>query len=245
MFRTGNWKERAGFMALGSGFTIIGMLIAFGTLPPVTAKKDKFGDIECTSVTLVDSETGLITGKLETGKDGGELYLWQSMDAHWDKPEYVENRDGIMLTASRQGGMLKIFGHREKGVPYSYVVLARNNLQINNRDGGRAIIDVVSHGGSIEIQGAKGDLRIFESPGDRHETRFAKIRLSAYGERGLVSVDRFDDWETLGGVHLSVNENGGMLDVLGKAKDKSRVTVEINEYGNGAVSTWDKNGYRQ
>ena len=245
MFNTGNWKQKAGLMALGSVFTIIGMLFAIGMLPSVTAQKDKFGDIECTSVTLVNSETGLITGKLETGKEGGELYLWKLLDAHWDKPEFVGDREGIMLTVNRQGGMLKIFGHHEKGVPYPNVVLSRTNLQINNREGGRAFIAVSSHGGLIEIDGAKGELGLFESPGTRHETRFASIRLSAYGERGLVSVERFDDWNTLGGVHLSVNENGGLLDVLGKTDNKSRATVGINEYGNGAVSTWGKNGDRQ
>jgi len=43
---------------------------------------------------------------------------------------------------------------------------------------------------------------------------------------------------------LKVDESGGRLDVFGKADDKSSATVAINEYGNGVVNTWDKNGYR-
>ena len=39
MFNTGNWKQKAGLMALGSVFTIIGMLFAIGMLPSVTAQK--------------------------------------------------------------------------------------------------------------------------------------------------------------------------------------------------------------
>lgn len=35
-------KQKAGLMALGSFFTIIGMLLA-----PISAQKDKFGEIEC------------------------------------------------------------------------------------------------------------------------------------------------------------------------------------------------------
>ena len=58
MFNTGSWKQKAGLMALGSVFTIIGMLFAIGMLPSVTAQRDKFGDIECTQVTLIDSLTG-------------------------------------------------------------------------------------------------------------------------------------------------------------------------------------------
>lgn len=32
--------------------------------------------------------------------------------------------------------------------------------------------------------------------------------------------------------------------MFGKGHETSRVAIEINEYGNGTVSTWDKNGYR-
>lgn len=42
-----NWKQKAGLMALGSVFTIIGMLLS-----PISAQKDKFGDIECTSLKI-------------------------------------------------------------------------------------------------------------------------------------------------------------------------------------------------
>ncbi len=41
------WKQKAGLMALGSIFTIIGMLLS-----PITAQQDKFGDIECTSLKI-------------------------------------------------------------------------------------------------------------------------------------------------------------------------------------------------
>ena len=44
---------------------------------------------------------------------------------------------------------------------------------------------------------------------------------------------------------MNVDEHGGQVDVFGKVDNKTRVVVGINEYGNGAVSTWDKNGYRQ
>ena len=51
MFSTSKWKQRAGLTALGSIFTIIGMFFAIEFLPSVTAQKDKFPDIECTSLT--------------------------------------------------------------------------------------------------------------------------------------------------------------------------------------------------
>ena len=44
-------------------------------------------------------------------------------------------------------------------------------------------------------------------------------------------------------VTMQNSEHGGRLDVYGKTDDVTRVSLGINEYGNGAVSTWDKNGY--
>ena len=43
---------------------------------------------------------------------------------------------------------------------------------------------------------------------------------------------------------MDVDEHGGNVYVYGKGDDTSRVAMDVNEYGNGAVSTWDKNGYR-
>ena len=47
--------------------------------------------------------------------------------------------------------------------------------------------------------------------------------------------------------HLAVtmesDEDGGNVTVYNKGGE-SRVIMGVNEHGNGAVSTWDKNGYR-
>ena len=48
-----------------------------------------------------------------------------------------------------------------------------------------------------------------------------------------------------GGVETGVNQHGGFVNVSGKGDNFSRVMIGVNEYGNGAVSTWDKNGYRR
>ena len=42
---------------------------------------------------------------------------------------------------------------------------------------------------------------------------------------------------------LSIDELGGRVQVNGKGEGAA--AIGINEYGNGAVSTWDKNGYLQ
>ena len=47
-------------------------------------------------------------------------------------------------------------------------------------------------------------------------------------------------------VIMEVDEHGGRVNVYGKGKDNdtTRAVICVNEYGNGAVGTWDKNGYR-
>lgn len=43
---------------------------------------------------------------------------------------------------------------------------------------------------------------------------------------------------------MAVNTHGGYVGVFGKGDSKTRAVMSVNEYGNGGVGTWDKNGYR-
>ena len=43
---------------------------------------------------------------------------------------------------------------------------------------------------------------------------------------------------------MSIDEYGGHVSVHGRGNSYSRAQMGGNEYGNGAVSTWDKNRYR-
>lgn len=79
MFTLQNWKTKLVYIGFGSFFgclcTIIGMLAS-----PVTAQRDKFGEIECTSLRIVDAQSNLkiFLGSINSGgtvtiysKDGG------------------------------------------------------------------------------------------------------------------------------------------------------------------------------
>ena len=57
--------------------------------------------------------------------------------------------------------------------------------------------------------------------------------VTTYGKDGLPQLMLGTD----------IEEHGGYVQV--KAKGKGAAVMGINEYGNGAVSSWDKNGYRQ
>lgn len=60
-------------------------------------------------------------------------------------------------------------------------------------------------------------------------------KVSVVGEEGSKS----------GSVAMSVDSHGGLVSVYGKGSSTSRAIMGVDEYGNGVVGTWDKNGYRQ
>ena len=43
---------------------------------------------------------------------------------------------------------------------------------------------------------------------------------------------------------MTINDHGGAVAVYGKGSDESRTLLGVDEYSNGALGTWDKNGYR-
>ncbi len=77
----------------------------------------------------------------------------------------------------------------------------------------------------LRVVDANGNTRVIISSGVDGGSVFA------YGKDGKA-------WAALG-----VSEHGGLVYVKGKGEGMA--VMSINEYGNGAVSTWDKNGYRQ
>ena len=111
----------------------------------------------------------------------------------------------------------------------------------------RISLGVDEHGGRVDAYGNDGKsgviLRIEEEGGvvaahGKDGESSAVLGIFEYG--GIVGVGGKDGKSR---ASLSIAEHGGHVEVFGKAKGTA--VMAINEYGNGAVSTWDKNGYRQ
>ena len=92
MINMTNWKQKLGLMALGSVFTIIGMLLS-----PITAQQDKkFRDIECETLTtqwiqVYDPNSP----EMYTSIDGGKMNLRNSK----------RNNSVYITTAGRWGSI--------------------------------------------------------------------------------------------------------------------------------------------
>ena len=66
------------------------------------------------------------------------------------------------------------------------------------------------------------------------------VTMSADEDGGYVSVRG----NAGGGAEMKTDEHGGYVFVYGKGSGDARAAMGVTEYGSGAVSTWDKNGYR-
>ena len=95
------------------------------------------------------------------------------------------------------------------------------------KDGKSAVgIGIEKHGGVVSVLNKDGQLG-------------AIVNVDEHG--GRVSV-RDKDGKSRAIVY--VHEHGGSVSVHGKGSSESRAIIGVNKYGNGAISTWDKNGYR-
>ncbi len=228
VFNSQHWKIKLVYIGFGSLLgclcTIIGMLAS-----PATAQKDKFGEIECTKLTLIDPITGNTTAELRTDEHGGLLYLFGSN----------ENRGGVRLGVDNHGGGLTMFSNLKISSAHVSASMGTSKegtgvVSINHKNGGGVFISATKRGGGF-----------LHTKGANHDNSLASIGASDDGESGLITVSRYKHGKENGVVQLLANNNGGAVSIYGKTDEKSRVVVGINEYGNGFVSTWEKNGYRQ
>ena len=68
--------------------------------------------------------------------------------------------------------------------------------------------------------------------------------VSLYSSRTFGGLVRTLDKEGKKAVSISVSERGGYINVFND-QDKCIAEMSVDQYGNGVVNTWDKNGYRQ
>ena len=129
---------------------------------------------------------------------------------------------------------------------------------------------LVTVAGSIAPLGAQNDVKdaVFESITckriwvvDEDANLAVSINNGLIGNRGVIVHGKKDRGAVMvtnehggfigvfggadnNGVEMRVTEYGGHVGVFGKRDADPRVAINVNEYGNGTVGTWDKNGYR-
>ena len=206
-----NTREKFRYMAFGGALVFLGMLGAM--MSPLTAEKDKFGEIECTRLTVVDAD-GKTRVNLTTDEYGGVV------DAYGN-----DGLSGAALGVNEYGGSVRAFG----------------------KDNDAAVLYVDESGGVVSAFGKHGklgaSLSADESGGvvsafGKDGKSLAALAIRESGG-GIVFARSKDG----GGASLGVHADGGYVQV--DSKGEGRVAIEINKYGDGDITIYDKNGNRQ
>ena len=182
------------------------------------SQSDSFGEITCTKLRVVNSEAKAVV-VLDTFSEGGLIALFGT-------------KGSVLVNADDQGGHISVQGNRWGRATKITANDASAHVMVYDRDG-----NVAGRMGASKESKEGGDVSV-----SRNGIPVAFLTTSDKG--GVVSVYE-DVAKEAGSATIRADEYGGRFDAYGKGSDRSRASIGVNEFGNGAVKTWDKNGYRQ
>ena len=215
-------------MVLGAAIMLIGMWVSPLISPPVTAQHNGvFDKIQCREVEVVDKD-GETAIRLYTTKHGGNIRM--------------DSKDGklAIMDIDESGGSVYLKGKGSNGGAVSMSTFedgAMLSVKDRSSDGGIRMF-ATEHHGRIDVNGK--------------DSVSATMLTEAHG--GIVTVSGNG-----GSVEMGTDEHGGRVDVFKRNKQfkhraaisannrlsKHRAAMSVDAFGNGAVTTWDKNGYRK
>ena len=197
-------KQKFAYIVLGGVLVAAGMIIS-----PLNAQKDKFGEIECTRLAVVDA-------------DGNERVILST-----------DPVDNLLLKSVGSG--VAIYGAEHDSRVSAY-----------GKGGKSASLNIREHGGYVAAQGKEGRSAVLSigvfgghvAANNKHGESKVSISIGPHGGHvvALGNETELTSW-------LGIGEHGGFVQVDGKGEGKAAIAV--NELGNGAVSSYDKNGNRQ
>ena len=206
-----NHKQKLGYMALGAGIMVLGIIIGQVITPNIEAQSDGvFGEIQCTGLKVVD----------EQGKTAIALSSWESAITGEPINEvsvYGKDKSAVGLYSNYElGSQVYVFDENKKGSVYlaadetgGYVTLydKHNNLAIR-LNAGEQSNEVIVH--------------------QKHEKEVFTTRKHLTPQAILLSSNNFDN----GGNRVLLNDRAGMPGVaLTSAWDSARGAVKDNDVG--------------
>ena len=169
------------------------------------------------------------------GKDGligdaGSVRI--ENDEHGGKVRVLGKGEGakgeVKIAIDEDGGKVRVAGVKDDEDIQSYI-----NMGIG-KSGPLMFLKTLGSKSTVFLQ----DSGIYLSDKSGKEV----VQIVSNGEHGgSVGVKGKEGQR---GAQMNIDEHGGAFSAYGRGNQNSRVGMGVNEYGNGAVSTWDKNGYR-
>ena len=213
-----NFQHKLGYIVLGSVIAIVGMMVGSVLVPQLVAQHETVSNVICRELTIVDGAGNPVV-RLGDGANGGSVEVM-----------HREGATVINLGVMDSGGAVGVaniegeigVGMRADDGGNDVFVYQKNPI---------GVLGVALHAGvdgeSIEIY---------------NDSEHLVGSLDVVGGKGVVAV--FDAEGALASA-MGADQNGGKVIVYGKGNLKSQAVLGINQDGNGAVSTRDKNGDRQ
>ena len=157
MFSNKNLKVKLVYMGFGGMIAIFGTL--FGMLSSVTAQRDKFGDIECTSLRVVDA-SGKVRVFLTTRTYASVLETDAKVsvigDEHGGRVG-VLGKDGefrVILQSDEDSGRVTAKGKDGESMAWLGIGEHGGIVEVRNKDGKPvASLDYGSNGGFVGVLG--------------------------------------------------------------------------------------------
>ena len=249
-----NTKERL-YAVIGGCVGAVLTMVVCSFLPlGAQSQGDSYGEITCTGLKVIDSEgrvairlsnsdyPSVASGVIQVfGKDDSNAFqaVWIGVSEK-NGMVGVYNRDfaSAQLKTNENGGCVTVFGTREsKFEEFATMQVADQggSMVVHNRQGKTV--------GGLGVYESRGMVTVLGEGGTELglDTGVATMRVDEEG--GNITVHRRKS--TGEGVRIDTNQYGGKVIVFGKGNKLSRAIMGVDEYGNGGVSTWDKNGYRR
>ena len=219
-------------MVLGAVIMLIGLVVGAIVSPPLIAQRNSvFDTITCREIEVIDKD-GNEAIRLYTTKHGGDIR--------------IDSKDGgiAIMGIGEHGGSIFLFGKGKGSADrgtismLTYEDSASLSLEApdegdNLLSGGSILMHTYEDSGNIRMKGEGGRARMYAGIHDGGVVVYDKdggeAEMRTYEDSGRVRVR---------------GKDGGRIEVLNN-QGEDRAVMGVNAYGNGAVSTWDKNGYRQ
>ena len=143
----------------------------------------------------------------------------------------LRNNEGKVagsLGVGERGGYVQIQDKNEKEMGTLYVGEHGGIIKVLGKEGtfnNFAFMSANKEGSDMSVRGKQGSIYI-----NTRKTSGPYVRINSGKDDDRVVI-------------MSTDKHGGIVFVGGKGEGKA--VLGINEYGNGIMNTWDKNGYRQ
>ena len=189
------FRQKLLYTALGGVLMLVGML--FSSISPLTAQKDVFGDIRCSSLSVVDKD-GKDVVQLDVSEHGGSVSVWGkeglglvSLLVNEDGGHVTVIDENIHHVVSLGGGVVAVLKGAKDVVQLRVSEHGGVVVVLDKDEKPGAVLGVDEHGGVVVVL-------------DKDEKTGAKLSVTEYGGR----VDVYGKVDRTSRAVLGVNKFG-------------------------------------